>query len=219
MPMPPGRGPYPNAVREEEAQYGRAAGAWEWTGQGSYTVEDYERIPDEKRVELIDGVIYDMAAPTVAHQIIAGMIYAELLSCATVHGMACEPLISPVDVQLDCDMYTMVQPDVLILCDLKKLQRGRVYGAPDFVVEILSESTKKKDIGIKYLKYRNAGVREYWIIYPDERKILVYYFENDTVPKIFGENDKVPVLISNGLCEVDFSKIFTRIDRVLSGTG
>ena len=85
--------------------------------QGEYTLEDYLALPDERRVELIDGVIYDMSAPTGYHQLIAGRLYAMLLAFISEKGGGGMPFVSPVDVQLDCDDKTIVQPDVLILCD------------------------------------------------------------------------------------------------------
>ena len=80
------------------------------------------------------------------------------------------PMIAPMDVQLDCDEKTMVEPDVLIVCDRDKIVNRCVYGAPDFIIEILSNSTKKKDSVIKLNKYLNAGVREYWMIDPTKKE-------------------------------------------------
>ncbi|MCR4672143.1 MAG: Uma2 family endonuclease [Lachnospiraceae bacterium] len=182
--------------------------------QGEFTVEDYYNLPDDVRVELIDGVFFYMNSPNYIHQIIAGMIHARFLNFVMENGGDCEPLISPLDVQLDCDNRTMVEPDVLILCDRSKFKDGIVFGAPDLVVEILSRSTRKKDTGIKYYKYHNAGVREYWIIYPGERKAVVYDFENEAPPAIYGEHDSVPVSIYGGKCTVDLQQIFARIDRI-----
>ena len=88
--------------------------------------------------------------------------------------------IAPVDVQLDCDDKTMVEPDVIILCDRSKDINRCIYGAPDFVAEVLSKSTRRKDIGVKTYKYANAGVREYWMIDPKDMKVIVYTFaQND----------------------------------------
>ena len=105
--------------------------------QGDYTLDDYYLIPDDMRVELIDGVIYDMTAPTSAHQLIAGFIYSKLLGHVLEKKGECLPMISPLDVQLDCDNKTMVQPDVIIVCDRDKIINRCVYGAPDFVIEVL----------------------------------------------------------------------------------
>ena len=176
---------------------------------GSYTLEDYLALPDEQRVELIDGVFYDMAAPTTTHQGIGGFIYKQLLDFAVEHGGPCKPFMSPVDVQLDEDDKTVVQPDVLIVCDPKKFQNGRVFGAPDFLAEVLSPSTRKKDMSLKLYKYMNAGVREYWIIDPEKKTTVVYDLEHDALPVLYGPEDKVPVLVWEGKCEVDFAAIYS----------
>lgn len=179
--------------------------------QGEYTVEDYYKIPEERRVELIDGVIYDMAAPTSAHQLIAGLIYAKLLMHVLGRQGECLPMISPLDVQLDCDDKTMIQPDVVIVCDRDKVIQRCVYGAPDFIIEVLSSSSVKRDTVIKLNKYLNAGVREYWMIDPKQRKVLVYNFESGQYPTIYGFDSKIPVAIWNGECEIDFEEVYEHI--------
>lgn len=174
---------------------------------GSYTLEDYYRLPDDQRVELIDGYFYDMSAPTTAHQIICGLLHARLLAYVSSKKGPCLPLVSPVDVQLDCDDRTMVQPDVLVVCDLDKVINRCVYGAPDFVIEILSPSTRKKDLTLKLNKYINAGVREYWLIDPQHRSVLVYDFTADPWPTLYGFDAKIPVAIWGGDCVIDFQEI------------
>lgn len=127
---------------------------------GNYTVEDYYHIPDERRVELIDGVIYDMGAPTTAHQILQAELAARLRDYIRSHGGRCIAMVSPVDVRLDRDNKTMVQPDVFVICDQNQFVDNHIDGVPDFVIEILSPSSKKKDAFIKAKKYLDAGVRE-----------------------------------------------------------
>ena len=178
--------------------------------QGEYTLEDYYQIPDDQRVELIDGVIYDMAAPTSIHQIIAGHFYAQLLSYVMSKKGKCMPMISPLDVQLDCDNKTMVQPDVVVVCDRDKIIKRCVYGAPDLVVEVLSPYTKKKDMTLKMHKYANAGVKEYWLIDPDKKKIIVYNFIKDDY-SIYGFDSIIPVAIWDGDCQIDFNVILEAI--------
>ena len=85
-----------------------------------------------------------------------------------------------------------------------------VYGAPDFIVEVLSKSTKKKDMYLKLGKYANADVREYWLVDPDKKIVLVYDFQNDEWPKIYGFDSIIPVSIFNGECEIDFNRIYER---------
>ena len=183
--------------------------------QGEYTVQDYLDYPEDQRIELIDGVIYDMAAPTSWHQIVAGSVYNQLMNYVAGIKGRCIPFISPVDVQLDCDDRTMVQPDVIILCDRSKLKKGRIVGAPDFVVEVLSPSTRRKDSAIKLAKYSEAGVREYWMVDLKRKQIIVYYLENDALDiSLYGFGDKVPVRIYGGDCEVDFAQVRDMLDMI-----
>ena len=174
--------------------------------QGEYTLEDYLALPDERRVELIDGVIYDMSAPTGYHQLIAGSLYRMLVDWINRRQGKCMPFISPVDVQLDCDNRTIVQPDVLILCDKDKYTPARIVGAPDFVAEVLSKSTRSKDIFIKLNKYKNAGVREYWMIDPEKKIVMVWHFEKDDYA-VYSFRDKIPVGIYDGELVIDFAVI------------
>ena len=180
--------------------------------QGEYTLEDYYAISEERRVELIDGVIYDMASPTYMHQDITGSIYFELRSYILGKKGTCKPIMSPYDVQLDCDDKTMIQPDVIVACDSDKIKNRCLYGAPDFIVEILSPSTAKKDATIKLRKYEAAGVREYWMVEPDKKKVVVYDWCKSEIPIVYGFEDKVPVGIFDGECKIDFAKIYQEIE-------
>ena len=116
-------------------------------------------------------------------------------------------LQAPTDVQLDCDEKTMVQPDILVVCQRNRLTKQNVYGAPDMVVEVLSKSTRKKDMSLKLYKYSNAGVLEYWIVDPNNKMVFVYDLENDMDVNIYSFQDKVPVKIFNNECVVDFSEM------------
>ena len=183
----------------------------EYDRQGQYTLDDYYALPDDKRVELIDGVIYDMTAPTFRHQSIALDIAVQIMPCVEKHEN-CRVVISPIDVQLDCDNRTMVQPDVVILCDPSKNIDRCIYGAPDLVMEVLSPSTRKKDMVLKLHKYEQAGCKEYWIIDPKNERVTVYIFDDDDIVHLYTFDDKVPVGISNGECEVDFRIIKDRLN-------
>lgn len=180
--------------------------------QGEYTVADYLAMPEEFRGELIDGVICDMAAPTFDHQKIAGEIYRQIANYIMDNGGECEAGMSPIDVQLDRDDKTIVQPDVLILCDREKLLKGRVFGAPDFVLEVVSLSTKRKDYFKKLMKYENAGVREYWILDPYKKQLVVFFFEADIYAQIHDMTEPVPVNIYGG-------KLRIRTDHILEWCG
>lgn len=182
---------------------------------GEFTLDDYYALPDDQRVELIDGVFYDMSAPYTTHQIIALDIFTQIKSYIMSKKGKCIPLAAPCDVQLDRDDKTMLQPDVMIICDRDKVVKQKVYGAPDFIVEVLSDSTKKKDMTLKLSKYENAGVKEYWIVDPDKQKIIVYDFLHDFDVSIYGFEDSVPIGIYDGKCKVDFKQISEDISFLL----
>ena len=124
-----------------------------------YTLDDYYALPDEQRVELIDGVFYDIAAPSYLHQAILIQLLRLFSDCAEQHDMPCEVFIAPCDVRLDRDNYTMVQPDLLVICGkLDYLHMKRLEGAPDLAVEILSPSTRSKDMILKLYKYEMESI-------------------------------------------------------------
>ena len=178
-----------------------------------YDIQDYYEIPEGIRVELIDGVIYDMAAPTLVHQFLLTEIATIFKNYIAEHHGNCMPFVAPTDVKPDDDNRTMLQPDFFVVCDRNKLKNmNYVNGAPDFVLEILSSSTRGKDTGIKMRKYKNMGVREYWVVDPEKKQIIVYDFANTTIPRIHDDNSKVPVSIWDGQCEVDFEEMFLRIE-------
>lgn len=178
---------------------------------GPYTLEDYLKLPDDQRVELIDGVFYDMAAPTTIHQSIAGFLHKKFLDYVLENKGPCYPFISPVDVQLDADDKTVIQPDVLIVCDRSKFRNGRIFGAPDLIVEVLSPSSRKKDMHIKLSKYYDAGVREYWIVDPEKKMLVQYDMEHMELPAVYHCESEIPVLIWNSGCRIDLSEMFDAI--------
>lgn len=185
-----------------------------WPNQGSYTTEDYYALPDDIRVELIDGIIYDMGCPSRAHQAILGQLLYQFMGCVRDHCPACEVYVAPMDVRLDCDDLTMVEPDLLVLCH-EDNNEARIDGAPELTIEILSKSSRTKDCVIKLSKYMNAGVKEYWIVDPFKKKVLVYKFEDDDSPEIYSFDDMIPVGISGGKCVIDFSKVRDAAARYL----
>ena len=179
-----------------------------------YTLDDYYALPDERRVELIDGVFYDMVAPSAFHQLILGHLSYQFRECAREHDKACEVLMAPFDVRLDMDNYTMVQPDLLVIChELDYLHLKRLEGAPDLAVEILSPSSRSKDMFLKLYKYQNAGVREYWIVDPENQTVTVHLLEDDEhyEPKKYSFQDCIPVGISDGTCSISLSELMERL--------
>ena len=183
--------------------------------QGEYTLEDYYNLPDDQRAELIDGVLYNMSSPTTYHQLVIAQIVYQFMKCVEGHE-ECEVFFSPLDVQLDMDNKTMVQPDIIVLCDRSKMTERCVYGAPDFVLEVLSPSTEKKDKIIKLHKYLNAGCREYWIVDPDEETVTVYDFERDLISIRHTFEETIPVGISEGRCKIDFKPVKEKLDQANS---
>ena len=116
------------------------------------------------------------------------------------------------DVQLDCDDKTVVQPDVMVICDRNKYKNGRVFGAPDLIIEVLSPSTRRRDMQLKYSKYANAGVREYWIVDPVKKVVVQYDLEHLEPPAIYGFTASVPVLIWGGECRIDLQEMSDAIE-------
>lgn len=211
-------------VREDPAPYDVSSvkfhltdglGALSLDVDNSKTIDDYMNLPEGERVELIDGVFYDMAAPIPIHQKIASLINTVFENFVKTNKGSCVPFIAPSDVQLDCDNKTVVQPDLFVVCDRNKITKKRIVGAPDLVIEILSESNWYTDIFIKRQKYKNAGVKEYWIVMPDKLRIQVYCFEKSDEPTEYTFTDKIPISIWGGKCVVDFADIYTDISFML----
>ena len=195
-------------VRESQAAY-----IYDAFPKGNYTTEDYYALPDDQRVELIDGVFYDMSAPAVVHQIILGELYLLFRECIDRHDCPCRVCFAPCDVRLDCDNKTMVQPDLLVICEGLNIHAKALEGAPDLVPEILSPSTRSKDMLLKLHKYREAGAREYWIVDPERQTVIVYDFEKDPfVPVYYPFKEKIPVGISEGKCAIDFARVLQAIE-------
>ena len=182
-------------------------------GKEKYTVTDYFHFPPERgRCELIDGVLYDMASPNAAHQGMSLRLGALFLQYVDGHGGDCRVFTAPFDVIPDpSDRHTVVQPDVMIICDPSKIGKGYCEGAPDLVIEILSPSTRRRDLITKHAKYAEAGVREYWIVDIEAQTAVVYDFEHEGLPKICGFDTPVPVGIWEGECLIDFSSILARL--------
>ena len=174
---------YPDFIKEAQAAY-QVSGDMLlkrllMKKQGEYTIEDYYALPDECRVELIDGFIYNMSAPSARHQALIGELFFRFRQHILKNKGKCFPFMSPINVQLDEDDRTMVQPDVIVTCNRDKIRNREYYGAPDLVIEVLSPSNRPKEQRRKYQKYKNAGVREYWVVDPAKKRVTVYDFEAD----------------------------------------
>lgn len=172
-----------------------------------YTIEDIYALPDGERAELIDGNIYYMAPPSTKHQRIIGKLFNIISNYISSKGGDCEPFIAPFAVFLNENDKTYVEPDISVICDRNKLTDKGCNGAPDWIIEIVSPSSKRMDYMTKLFKYRSSGVREYWIVDPDKNRIMVYYFEaeEDSMEE-YTLSDKVKVNIYNDF-EIDFSTI------------
>lgn len=201
-------------VQEEAAEYSveyesqfQADTNSRWPRQGHYTVQDIRALPDEIRVELIDGVIYDMTAPRPLHQDLLFELALEFRKCIEKSGRNCRVRLAPFDVRLRPDDKNLFQPDIFITCDESK-NNGEFYdGAPEMTIEILSPSTRGKDFIVKTGSYEKAGVKEYWVVDPEDRKVWVFFFEEDVLPTTYSFEDEIPVRISDGKCVIDFKKI------------
>ena len=186
---------------------------------GEYTLDDYYALPDERRVELIDGVFYDMAATAVIHQKILGELFVLFRECADAREGECEVFVAPCDVRLDCDNKTMVQPDIFLICHPYDLGAKALDGAPDLTLETPSPATRAKDMLLKLHKYQSAGVKEYWIVDPDHDTVLVYDLRSDDFyPEKYDFDSVIPIHISDGKCSIDFSRVSSALARVRSAS-
>ena len=176
--------------------------------KGKHTIDEYEKWGEDIRCELIDGELFMMTAPTITHQRIALELAMILENYTRSKGKGCMAGIAPTDFQLsEDDDKTIVQPDVYMVCDKSKDREKRFVGAPDLAIEILSPSTSEKDLLVKYKKYRETGVREYWLVNYERETVLVNDFEHEMPTRIYGIREKIPVSITGGELVVDFAAI------------
>ncbi len=151
---------------------------------GTYTTEDIFALPEGERAELIDGVIYNMAPPTRLHQRLLFSISRSIADYIDTKGGKCEVDIAPFAVFLGEDNKNYVEPDISVICDKNKLTDKGCNGAPDFIIEIVSPSSRKMDYSTKNTLYSDSGVREYWIVDPAKKRTTVYRYEEDAAPMI-----------------------------------
>ena len=180
----------------------------------SYTFADCLTWPENERIELIDGEAVMMSPPSTVHQKISGELFRQLTNF--LEGKKCEVFSAPFGVRLfekDGDspenVDTMVEPDISVICDRDKLDRHGCKGAPDLIVEILSPSTQRRDRLIKLELYQRAGVREYWLVSPEEQTVQVLLFTNGLLlpRELYKKGDIAKVNVLEG-CFLELEKVF-----------
>jgi Uma2 family endonuclease len=181
----------------------------------NFTYGDYITWPDEERWELIDGYAYNMSpAPSRRHQAISRELSRQVANFLL--DKSCEVFFAPFDVRLpeadenDEDIITVVQPDIVVVCDKKKLDDKGCRGAPDLIIEILSPATSAKDMKIKLPLYERFAVKEYWVIHPTDNIVQVFKLNKKKMygkPDVYTEEDKIKTQILEGL-EVELDLVF-----------
>jgi len=174
------------------------------------TLEQYENFPEEKRIEVFDGIVYDMANPSQIHQAISIQLSTEINNYILRKKGPCSIFNAPFDVKLSDNPLTIVQPDIMVVCDKNKLDEKRCNGAPDFIIEIVSPGNPADDYIRKLYYYKNYGVREYWIVDPRRKTITVNYFEHNIVSVPYPFDSIIKVNIYDDLL-INFSEIANRL--------
>lgn len=170
--------------------------------QDASTNKEGELPEAEAGAEWIAGQRYPRRRPSLPHQI----LLAELcgLFCSQFRCGECTVIAAPVSVQLDETGRTVVQPDIVVLSDSKKCRDGQIYGAPDLVIEIVSEESRSRDYFLKLSEYRISGVREYWIADWEKGKITVYRFDGEDFElEVYALTGQIPVGVIPGM-QIDF---------------
>lgn len=173
------------------------------------TWQQYYELPEGEHAELVNGELYYLAAPSRIHQRLVMEITYALTSYIKSRKGSCEVYPAPFAVKLSEEDNIIVQPDISVICDKKKLDDRGCNGGPDLVIEILSPTNKNRDCIEKLKLYSEYEVKEYWIIDPDTKKVIVYQLEdNSGIPNIFGFDSDIKVNIFEGL--------YIRIDEILA---
>ena len=170
------------------------------------TLEQYEALPEDRRVEVFEGVVYDMASPSQIHQTISTELTTILNTYIKSKKGSCKVFHAPFDVKLDDNPLTIIQPDLMIVCDKNKLDEKRYNGAPDFIIEIVSPGNPSDDYIRKLYYYKNYGVREYWIVDPRRKTVTVNYFEENKLSIQYSFESTIKVNIYDDLY-INFSDI------------
>ena len=178
-----------------------------------YTYADYLEWEGPERYQLINGEVFQMASPSVAHQALLAELFSQFFFF--LRGKPCQVFFAPLDTRLfpeeDNSDDTVVQPDLLVVCDKNKLGKGSVNGAPDLVLEIVSPSNSHSELFHKFQYYLEAGVREYWVIDPETKKVQVHIYDNGHyVSTAYKGNGRIPVTILPGL-EIPLEDLWARV--------
>lgn len=185
----------------------------------NFTYADYLNWGDEERWEIFDGVPYLMTGPTWEHQALLVGLSTQFYNYLV--GKSCRVFIAPFDVRLpykgenDEESRVVVQPDLIVICDRSKLKKTGCFGAPDLVLEIVSPASGKIDRILKFNRYERVGVREYWILDPDERVLTVFKLDENGRygrPEVYSDEDKVRVGIFGDL-EIDLPQAFGGLEE------
>lgn len=168
------------------------------------TIADIEALPEGQRAELIDGQMYMMASPSLNHQEILMWLSVEIYNFIRAHKGSCKVLPAPFGVFIKKDDRNYFEPDISVICDPDKLDQKGCHGAPDWVIEIVSPSSRRMDYMRKLPVYQKAGVREYWIVDYDKQIISVHLLQETDEAKVYHWGDKIKTTIYPDL-EIDFS--------------
>ena len=174
----------------------------------THTIDDIYALPDGQRAELINGQIYNMAPPSPLHQELVMELSASLRNYIKGKGGNCKVYSAPFAVFIKDDDSNYVEPDISIVCNSNKISHRGCEGAPDFIIEIVSPSSRKMDYSTKNALYADAGVREYWIVDPARERTTVYRYEEDVAPVIVPFHDilKLKIFEDFEICIDDLLK-------------
>lgn len=174
-----------------------------------YTVADIEALPEGKRAELIDGEMFEMACPMFTHQDMLSWLDMKIGMYIMEHKGPCRVLPAPFAVYILNDDRNYVEPDISVICHRDKVDEKGCHGTPDWAIEIVSPSSKHMDYVRKLALYETAGMREYWIVDPQQQSITVYDLEHKTGPILHSFDEKVKAGIYEDLF-LDFSEFLSQ---------
>ena len=183
-----------------------------------YTYADYLTWPEGERWEIFDGIPYLQAAPSWQHQAVSGNIFGQFYE--NLKGNSCQVFAAPFDLcipefgEKDEEISNIItQPDIVVICDKSKLRKTGFFGVPELIIEIISPSTARTDKIIKFNKFEKAGVKEYWIVEPEQKIVSVFVLQDNNRygrPDVFSEEDQIKVSIFPDLT-IDLKPVFAGI--------